>query len=197
MVRLPEFLLEDDRGGCCAFPGSKPALVCFVKDDCPTCNQVMPLIEAASRDLGVHVDFFVCGQTVEGNRALVEKHGLTVPILDDSSLKVSFAWNIDIVPTLFTFDAEDGDGRDESQPPRVAASNLHHQCIGFVRHEWQQALTDLATIAGRRERLPKFRDGNDIHLVVAGAEAGKFSGAFHGWVTGEMGSIPVSRKIEV
>ncbi len=44
--------------------------------------------------------------------------------------------------------------------------------------------------------LPKFKTEDDIHIVVAGAEAGKFSGAFHGWATGEIGSISVSRKIE-
>ena len=48
----------------------------------------------------------------------------------------------------------------------------------------------------RNKVLPKFRRDEDIHIVVAGAEAGKFSGAFHGWATGEIGSIPVSRKIE-
>ena len=44
--------------------------------------------------------------------------------------------------------------------------------------------------------MTKFRRDEDIHIVVAGGEAGKFSGAFHGWVTGSVGSIPVSRKIE-
>ena len=44
--------------------------------------------------------------------------------------------------------------------------------------------------------VSKFRSDDDIHIVVAGSEAGKFSGAFHGWVTGSVGSIPVSRKIE-
>jgi hypothetical protein len=44
--------------------------------------------------------------------------------------------------------------------------------------------------------IPKFRSENDIHIVVAGSEAGKFSGAFHGWATGEIGSVSVSRKIE-
>ena len=46
------------------------------------------------------------------------------------------------------------------------------------------------------KRLPKFKSDDDIHIVVAGAEAGKFSGAFHGWATGEIGSISVSRKID-
>ena len=41
--------------------------------------------------------------------------------------------------------------------------------------------------------MTKFRQDEDIHIVVA-SDAGKFSGAFHGWVTGSVGSIPVSRK---
>jgi hypothetical protein len=43
--------------------------------------------------------------------------------------------------------------------------------------------------------MPKFRSDGDIHIVVAGSDAGKFSGAFHGWATGEIGSMPVSQKI--
>jgi hypothetical protein len=45
-------------------------------------------------------------------------------------------------------------------------------------------------------KLPKFRRDEDIHVVVAGAQAGKFSGAFHGWATGKIGSQSVSIKIE-
>jgi len=43
---------------------------------------------------------------------------------------------------------------------------------------------------------PKFVSDAMIHMVVAGGDAGKFSGLFHGWVGGEIGSMPVSRKIE-
>ena len=45
-------------------------------------------------------------------------------------------------------------------------------------------------------RLPKFASDDMIHIVVAGSDAGKFSGVFHGWVGGEIGSMPVSRKID-
>ena len=48
----------------------------------------------------------------------------------------------------------------------------------------------------RRRRLPKFASKDNIHIVVAGSEAGKFSGIFHGWAGGEIGSIPVSQRIE-
>jgi hypothetical protein len=51
-----------------------------------------------------------------------------------------------------------------------------------------------------REQLdkltPKFAKDSYIHIIVAGADAGKFSAALHGWVGGEVGSIPVSRQIE-
>ena len=49
----------------------------------------------------------------------------------------------------------------------------------------------------KQQRLvPKFASTDNIHLVVAGGDAGKFSAAFHGWLTGPMGSTVVSRKIE-
>ena len=133
MTQTPAFLLEDARGRQHAFPGAAPAFVCFVKEDCPTCNDVMPLIEAAYTGVGRRADFFVCGQTEAGNRALAEKHGLTVPILDDSSLKVSYAWDIEIVPTLFVF---------------AANGSYRHRYAGFAREEWRGALADLADIAG-------------------------------------------------
>ena len=133
MAQSPAFLLEDEQGEQFAFPGAKPAFVCFVKEDCPTCNDVMPLIETTYRALGNKVDFFVCGQTREGNRTLVERHGLTVPVLDDSSLKVSFAWDVEIVPTLCVADA----GGDSL-----------HSLTGFVRDEWRRAVDDLAGAVG-------------------------------------------------
>jgi len=44
--------------------------------------------------------------------------------------------------------------------------------------------------------VPKFASEDNIHIVVAGSNAGKFSAAFHGWAGGKIGSIPVSKKIE-
>jgi peroxiredoxin len=44
---------------------------------------------------------------------------------------------------------------------------------------------------------PKFAGEEYIHIVVAGSDAGKFSSAFHGWATGEIGSQSVSRKIDL
>ena len=63
--------------------------------------------------------------------------------------------------------------------------------VGF-----KQVMFDQMDEAARSRLVPKFKDPADIHIVVAGSEAGKFSGAFHGWATGEIGSISVSQKIE-
>ena len=46
------------------------------------------------------------------------------------------------------------------------------------------------------QRIPKFRKPENINMMVAGGEAGKFSAVFAGWVSGPMGSSSVSRKIE-
>ena len=45
------------------------------------------------------------------------------------------------------------------------------------------------------ERVPKFRTSEEINIVVAGSEAGKFSHILGNWVSGPIGSISVTRKI--
>ena len=46
-------------------------------------------------------------------------------------------------------------------------------------------------------RLSKFATDEDIDIVVAGSEAGKCTAFFHGWIPRRLGSIPVSRRIDV
>ncbi|RLT34686.1 MAG: TlpA family protein disulfide reductase, partial [Chloroflexi bacterium] len=48
----------------------------------------------------------------------------------------------------------------------------------------------------RRRPVPKFAGPENIHIVVAGAEAGKWSAFFAGWTTGPGGTIPTSRVID-
>src|SRR5579863_8740870 len=92
---LPAFELRDARGGTRSFPSARDALLCFVKEDCPTCGMTMPLIEAAHRAFGAFVDVWAIGQDRDGNAKLVERYALTVPMLDDSALGVSFAYDLD------------------------------------------------------------------------------------------------------
>jgi hypothetical protein len=150
MEVLPAFLLNDEHGKAHSFPGSRGSLICFVKEDCPTCNDVMPVLAGMQAAFNGVLDFYVPGQTTEGNRLLSQRHDLDFPLLDDSSLKVSFAFDIDTVPTLILCDAE---GRAE------------RTLVGFVREEWQQLAGELAethVVAGPElawDEFPEWRPG--------------------------------------
>jgi hypothetical protein len=54
---------------------------------------------------------------------------------------------------------------------------------------------DFVDRLGADHRVPKFRSAEDIALVVAGGEAGKFGAYFQGWVSGPIGSIMTTRAI--
>src|SRR5271166_3341222 len=110
MNSLPAFELRDSRGTTRSFPSNRVALLCFVKEDCPTCGLTMPLIEAAHRAFGASVDVWVLGQDAAGNAKLVERFALTVPMLGDSAHKVSFHYGLDTVPTIILANAH-GDER--------------------------------------------------------------------------------------
>jgi hypothetical protein len=93
----------------------------------------MPLIEAAHRAFGSAVDVWAIGQDAEGNALLEERHNLTVPVLDDSALRVSYAYEIDTVPTIILTDG---------------AGNAVRQFIGFGKDDWQDLLGQLAGLTG-------------------------------------------------
>ena len=147
---LPPFLLGDAAGNSLSFPSGKPAIVCFVKDDCPTCHETMPVLKALHAAFCAEVDFFVAGQTAEGNANLAASYEPGFALLDDSTLKVSFAYDIDTVPSLFLTDA---DGVEQLA------------LVGFVREEWQ-ALAERVAEETRQagpeldwSALPEWRPG--------------------------------------
>jgi peroxiredoxin len=135
-TNLPGFSLNDAQGKVHSFPAALPALLCFVKEDCPTCGLSMPLIEAAHRAFGRAVTVIAIGQDREGNDALVRRHGLTVPLLDDSALKVSFSYGIEIVPTIILTDA---------------AGREIRRFVGFGRSDWRGMWEELERIAKVRQ----------------------------------------------
>ena len=147
---LPAFSLRNSLEQDVSFPSGRTTLLCFVKEDCPTCQVVMPVLEALYRQLDGHVDVLVAGQTKDGNLKLIEKHQLTVPILDDSTLKVSFAYDLDIVPTLVL---ADGNGR---QIRRIE---------GFAQADWVPLVDEIAAITATDAAtidwasLPEWRPG--------------------------------------
>lgn len=145
---LPEFRLEAD-GVEHHFSAAAPALVCFIKEDCPTCNEVMPVLQGLHRAFGDQLPFLIVGQTLEGNRRLASKFAPDFAILDDSALAVSFGWDVEVVPTLVLTGA---DG--------VAEREL----VGFVRDEWQELADDLARRSGAPAAIdwaafPEWRPG--------------------------------------
>lgn len=101
-------------GGFQHKPGDD-ALIVFVKEDCPTCREVMPLL-ATWANAG---QCQLVGQTAAGNDKLRAEFNLGDALVDDASLAVSFAWNIETVPTLI---------RDGANVQVLE---------GFVRDEWQ------------------------------------------------------------
>jgi len=132
-MTLPRFRLDDREGTSLAFPTGRPALLCFVHEECETCNLSMPLIERAHRAFGAGVDVWAIGQDEEGNAKLVERHALTLPMLDDSELRVSFAYGFDTVPTIILADGEGAQLR---------------RFVGFGRDDWRDLFAELARLAG-------------------------------------------------
>ncbi len=147
---MPPFSLSDLAGGDRAFPTGRRALVCFVKEDCHTCNLAAPVLQAFHNQWGDRADIWVVGQSAEGNHILIDRHGLTLPFLDDSSCKTSFAWDFEIVPAAFWTDAEG-----------VAIARTE----GFVRQEWQDLADRIAVDLDAPpaqidwESLPKWQPG--------------------------------------
>ena len=139
---LPAFSLADNLGVNYNFPQASATLLCFIKEDCDTCRTTMPLLEALHQ---ANVNIVLIGQTTEGNNKLISDFSLTAPILDDSSLKVSFAYNTEIVPTLIWADAE---GKQVEKQE------------GFVKQDWQGLLERFgAQPATDWDQLPDWRPG--------------------------------------
>ena len=125
-----------------SFPTSRPGALLFIKEDCPTCREILPLLEALQAWLAPAVDLHVLGQTEAGNQLLADRFH---PLLDDSGLKVAFAHDIDTVPTLLA---------EDTAP-----------LVGFVRSEWQAwveemaAAHDLQPLSYAWDELPEWRPG--------------------------------------
>ncbi|MEJ2131474.1 MAG: redoxin domain-containing protein [Gammaproteobacteria bacterium] len=131
---LAPFKLNDQHDAAREFPGAQLTLLCFLKEDCPTCQLTLPVLERVHAELGDRVDVLGIGQDVEGNRKLVDEQQISIPLLDDSALKVSFDYDIDIVPTVVLADVE---GEELMR------------FEGFDRADWQTLLARASELAGK------------------------------------------------
>ena len=66
-TRLPSFSLHDMQGRNYDFPNGKTSLLCFVKEDCPTCQLSLPLIEIIQKTFSSVVEVLLIGQDHAGN----------------------------------------------------------------------------------------------------------------------------------
>ncbi len=146
----PPFVLTDLTGQTRTFPNGRPLLVGFLKEDCQTCNLVAPILEILHRAWTGLADIWVIGQSGEGDVRLRDRHGLTMAFLDDSACRASFAWDVEIVPTVAWIDA---------------SGAVRARVEGFVRQEWQdfaaRVAADLATAPPQVNwsDLPQWRPG--------------------------------------
>ncbi len=90
----------------------------------------------------------VIGQEREGNQRLERENKPHFPILDDSDLLVSYALNIEIVPTII---AVSGDGF------------IQHKLVGFVKEEWRALVSQVDQNRSQKNinwnDLPDWRPG--------------------------------------
>src|SRR5438270_2960220 len=127
------FALADQSGRVLRFPTGRPALMGVCKEDCPTCALSLPLIEAAHGAFASKADIWAVGQEQEGNALMVERQRLTLPMLDDSALTVSYRYAVETVPTIIL---ADGQGHEQQR------------LIGYRMDEWQALYAELAALSG-------------------------------------------------
>ena len=120
MNTVPAFSLKDVSGKERQFVAQKQSLICFIKEDCPTCREVMPLLSEIEKLLNDRLEIHIIWQTKEGNVLLEEEFSPSFSIVDDSDLKVSFETDIETVPTMIWSDG----------------SNKQKEVVGFDRNEW-------------------------------------------------------------
>lgn len=134
-TNAPAFTLADRSGVERAFPTGRDALLVFVKEDCPTCVLSAPLIAAAHDAFaGETLDVLVVTQDSEGPGLFGARLPEGATVLDDSALKVSFAYDLDTVPTVILA-GPDGAVRE--------------QFVGFAKADWQALFDRLAADTGR------------------------------------------------
>ncbi len=150
VAAIPAFTLRDTDGHAHASPSPRAQLLVFAHAGCPTCEAMLPVVEAAHAAFGASCDVRVVSQDEDGGRALREKHGARVPFLDDSELEVSFAAGLDAVPTTVLLAPDGGElARFE----------------GFARADWRELFVRLGELTGRAapepdwSTLPELRPG--------------------------------------
>lgn len=131
MPNLPAFTLIDSTGVRRRFPSTRPVVLAFMKSDCPTCITSLPLLDRLRDALTSRADVWIVAQDEDGGGSLTAHDGGPRPTLDDSALRVSYTFGIEVVPTVMLID---GDG------------TVRRSFEGFDRGDWQRLCADLAAL---------------------------------------------------
>ena len=108
----PAFQLATTTGARLSLPealAGGPVLLAFFKISCPTCQFTFPFLQRMEMQLhkkGIRIWGVVQGNAQDGER-FAAAYGVTFPILiDDAPYKVSRAYGLSYVPTLFLVKAD-------------------------------------------------------------------------------------------
>lgn len=146
----PAFSLSDLADKIHTLPTHQASLICFVKEDCGTCNTAAPVLEALHKAYGSIVPVLLISQSGDDTKIFAERHSLSMPLLDDRACKIAFEWDIESVPSVFLM-AEDG---------RVLS-----QFEGFIRPDWEALAAEMSTLTALPAAqidwasLPEWRPG--------------------------------------
>jgi hypothetical protein len=125
------FTLFDQHHTERSFPTGRHALLVFVKEDCPTCVLSAPLIDEAAKAFGGSMDVWAVTQDEGGPGVFGARLPSGMPVLDDSRLAVSFAYDLDTVPTAILC----GPNGEKLQ-----------EFVGFGKSDWQGIYERLITV---------------------------------------------------
>ncbi len=144
------FKLDGLNGSSHSFPNWQLSLVCFVKEDCETCNSAAPVLEALHNAYGSKAQVLLVAQSGDGNAVFAERHSLSMPVLDDSACKAAFEWDIESVPSVFWMDDD---------------NTVLSKFEGFIRTDWETLAIDMSSKTSLPaaqidwESLPAWRPG--------------------------------------
>jgi peroxiredoxin len=135
--------------------GKNLTVLAFYKDTCPTCQLAVPFIERiyqAYKDKGLTL-WGIEQDDQARSSEFSQAYGLTFPVLvDQANYKVSYAYGIDTVPTLFLVDK---------------SGEIFLTSVGFVKDELTQVSKKIAQKLGT-QLVEVFRPEDNVPALKAG-----------------------------
>ena len=104
----PDFTLAQHENGAtqhlAEITAQAPSLIAFFKQSCVTCRLTLPFIERLHRHYPALQVLGISQDDAEDTSAFVQQTGLTFPVVRDGDWKVSTAYDLFTVPSVFLLD---------------------------------------------------------------------------------------------